>query len=91
MHYVYLILCTPNPRGRSVGYTEDLGQRIIDHNRERNTSTAPHRPWRWSADIAFSTKLQALEFQRHMGWVLRSRLPSLALLMRPRRLTSGAT
>jgi putative endonuclease len=66
MHYVYLIESTAVPNVRYKGYTTDLRQRLVDHNSGKNISTAPHRPWRLQTYLAFSTKAQALAFERYL-------------------------
>lgn len=66
MYYVYLIESQHSARRRYVGYTENLRQRIADHNSGTNSSTAPFRPWCLITYLAFSTKRQALAFERYL-------------------------
>jgi predicted GIY-YIG superfamily endonuclease len=66
MHYVYLIESVSSDGKRYIGYTKDLRQRVLDHNAGKNVSTAPHRPWRLRTYLAFSTKQQALEFEKYL-------------------------
>ena len=66
MHYVYMIESTAKLNQCYVGYTDNLRQRLIDHNAGKNVSTAPHRPWRLRTYLAFSTKTQALAFERYL-------------------------
>lgn len=66
MYYVYLIESVASPKSRYVGYSEDLCQRLADHNAGRNVSTRTGRPWRLVTYLAFSAKAQALEFERYM-------------------------
>jgi predicted GIY-YIG superfamily endonuclease len=66
MYYVYLVRSIPSPRQRYVGFTEDLRQRIADHNTAQNPSTAPFRPWRLVTYLAFSDKQPALSFERYL-------------------------
>jgi len=66
MHYVYLIESVSTAGRRYVGFTEDLRQRMAEHNAGKNVSTAPYRPWRLTTYLAFSTKRQALEFERYL-------------------------
>jgi predicted GIY-YIG superfamily endonuclease len=66
MHYVYLIESLSHIGNRYVGYTEDLKQRIADHNAGKNESTAEHRPWKLRTYLAFSTKAQAIAFERYL-------------------------
>jgi len=66
MHYVYLMFSTLTPGTRYTGYTEDLKQRLRDHNSGKNASTARGRPWRLQAYLAFATRRQALAFERYL-------------------------
>jgi len=54
------------PVVRYTGYTDNLRQRLLDHNSGKNVSTAPNRPWRLRTYLAFSTKAQALEFEHYL-------------------------
>ena len=66
MYYVYLIESISEPGVKYTGYTEDLKQRLADHNAGKNVTTASHRPWRLKTYVAFSTKAQALAFERYL-------------------------
>jgi putative endonuclease len=66
MHYVYLIESTSSEGKRYIGYTDNLRQRIADHNSGKNVSTTAHRPWRLRTYLAFSTKDQALAFEHYL-------------------------
>lgn len=66
MHYVYLIESVAFPGKRYVGYTENLRQRLLDHNAGTNRSTEPFGPWKLSTYCAFSTRAQAMEFERYL-------------------------
>ena len=66
MHYVYLIESVSCIGKKYVGYTEDLKQRLADHNAGKNQSTTAHKPWRLQTYLAFSTKPQALAFERYL-------------------------
>ena len=59
MHYVYLIESTSTPRARYIGYTDDLKQRLPDHNSGKNVSTARRRPWRLKTYL-FATAVMTL-------------------------------
>ena len=66
MYYVYLIRSEMHPSRRYVGSTEDLKQRLTDHNEGRNVSTAPFRPWRLVTYTAFANKEPALAFEHYL-------------------------
>jgi putative endonuclease len=66
MHYVYLIESNSTPPVKYTGSTDNLKQCLADHNAGKNVSTTLHRPWRLKTYLAFSTKFQALAFERYL-------------------------
>jgi predicted GIY-YIG superfamily endonuclease len=66
MFYVYLLRSQSSPKQVYSGFTEDLRQRLRDHNTGKSTHTAQHRPWALETYLAFSDRSQALEFERYL-------------------------
>ena len=66
LYYVYLIEYVSAPRRHYVGFTEDLRQRLAGHNDGKLPTTAPHRLWRIVTYLAFSSKKQALAFEKYL-------------------------
>jgi len=66
VHYVYLLQSVALPGRHYVGYAEDLRRRVVDHNAGRNASTAMAKPWQVRTYLAFSSKSQALAFERYL-------------------------
>ena len=66
MHYVYLLQSVAKPRQRYVGSTENLRQRIAEHNEGKSSHTAQYRPWALVAYLAFNQKERALKFERYL-------------------------
>jgi predicted GIY-YIG superfamily endonuclease len=66
MFYVYCIESRSLPGRRYTGFTENLRQRIADHNDGCNPSTAPGRPWIIKGYVAFDNKPAALAFERYL-------------------------
>jgi predicted GIY-YIG superfamily endonuclease len=66
MHYVYLLRSIRDPAKTYVGYTADLRLRLATHNLGGSTHTARYRPWRLVTYLAFSTKTNALGFERYL-------------------------
>ncbi len=66
MHYVYLIESAVKDGVRYTGFTGDLRQRMREHNAGKSVSTAGSRPWRLVTYLAFSTRSQALNFERYL-------------------------
>jgi len=66
VHYVYLLQSIKNPRQRYVGMTDDLRQRLSDHNGGKSVHTARYRPWRIVTYVAFSSEGQARAFEKYL-------------------------
>ena len=66
MFYVYRIQSVKYPDRSYTGFTEDLKQRVSDHNQGRNVSTAPYRTWKLIFYSAFEEKEIALDFERYL-------------------------
>ena len=66
MYYVYLIESIPEPNRHYIGFTEDLRQRLGEHNSGKLPTTAPHRLWQLKTYLAFSSKKQALSFEKYL-------------------------
>jgi predicted GIY-YIG superfamily endonuclease len=65
MHYVYCIASESNPTRRYIGYTENLRQRMVDHNSGHNPATTGSK-WKLKGYIAFETRMRALDFERYL-------------------------
>ncbi len=66
MYYVYLIRSQGDPRQVYTGFTEDLRQRLRDHNAGKSVHTKRHLPWTLETYLAFSERNQALAFERYL-------------------------
>jgi predicted GIY-YIG superfamily endonuclease len=66
MFYVYLLRSEAFPNKVYTGFTEDLRQRLKDHNAGKSTHTAKLRPWILESYLAFSDRSQALDFERYL-------------------------
>jgi putative endonuclease len=66
MYYVYLIESNSDPTRHYVGYSENLRQRLLDHNHGKLPSTKTHAPWNLITYLAFSSKKQALAFEPYL-------------------------
>ena len=66
MYYVYLIQSVSDPTRRYVGFTTDLRQRIAHHNEGKLPTTAGRGPWQLITYLAFSSKKQALAFEKYL-------------------------
>ena len=66
MFYVYLIKSVEHPEQRYIGFTEDLKQRIADHNSGLSPHTKKYMPWKLVTYLAFSDKYAALDFETYI-------------------------
>jgi len=80
MFYVYRIQIIKYPDRSYTGFTEDLKQRVSDHNQGRNVSTAPIEPGSW-----FSTQRSK---RRKLPWISNA-ISSLDLAKRLRESVFG--
>jgi len=65
-YYVYILNSTVDTDRFYTGFTENLENRLKDHNSGKNPHTVRHRPWRVKTTIAFSDRNKALEFERYL-------------------------
>jgi predicted GIY-YIG superfamily endonuclease len=66
MYYVYLIRSTSSPDRTYIGFSEDLKQRMADHNAGKSTHTAKYVPWKLVSYHAFVDKRTAQEFEHYL-------------------------
>lgn len=66
MYYVYLIQSVACPDKRYVGFTEDLKQRLNEHNSRTSVYTKKYAPWELITYTAFSNKHAALDFETYL-------------------------
>lgn len=66
MYYVYLLRSQSSPEQVYTGFTEDLRQRLDEHNAGRSTHTKKCVPWILETYLAFSDRDQALAFERYL-------------------------
>ncbi|MBV8916744.1 MAG: GIY-YIG nuclease family protein [Bradyrhizobium sp.] len=63
---VYIIRSIDFPDQEYVGATENLKQRIPDHNSGKSSHTAKFKPWKLVWYCAFPDKYKALEFEKYL-------------------------
>ena len=66
MHYVYLLESEKIPARRYVGFTDDLKQRLADHNAGKSKHTLVGRPWQLITYTAFADRKKARAFERYL-------------------------
>jgi len=66
MWYVYIIRSTAFPDQEYTGITEDLKQRLADHNKGKSAHTAKFAPWNVVCYIAIPDKYRALQLEKYL-------------------------
>jgi putative endonuclease len=66
MYHVYILRSQPDPSQYYAGFTEDVKQRLTDHNAGHCTHTSEFRPWELVAVISLVNRERALLFERHL-------------------------
>jgi hypothetical protein len=56
----------PFPARTYVGFSDDLGTRLKDHNRGASVHTAPFRPWKLVSSHAFVDCAKARAFEAYL-------------------------
>jgi predicted GIY-YIG superfamily endonuclease len=65
-HYVYTLESLSNPNQIYTGQTQDLKQRLGEHNSGGVSHTSKFTPWRIRSATAFKSKERALAFERYL-------------------------
>jgi putative endonuclease len=64
-YYVYVIYSDSN-KSRYVGISKIPENRLKDHNRGKNKSTKPYKPWRLVYTEEFSSWTEARKREKHL-------------------------
>ena len=65
-YYVYILNSISNPEMRYFGFTENLDQRLKDHNSGKSTYTSKHKPWKIVTALAFTDRAKALKYENYL-------------------------
>jgi len=65
-YYVYILQSLQNPHKYYTGFTENLEQRVHEHNMGKCSHTSGSRPWRVKTATAFTDRQRALDFERYL-------------------------
>ncbi|MBO8407438.1 MAG: GIY-YIG nuclease family protein [Proteobacteria bacterium] len=66
MFYVYLITSISVPGQKYIGMTDDLPNRLKQHNAGYSFHTAKYKPWKLVNYFAFSSRHAAAEFEQYL-------------------------
>lgn len=64
MWFVYILKCSDSTY--YVGYTQDLNERIIRHEKGENTYTKSRKPFTLAFYASFFDKYKAIEFEKYL-------------------------
>ena len=64
--YVYTLKSLADPDRHYTGFTEDLAQRLGQHNAGKCAHTPKHMPWRIETAVAFRCRAKALRFEKYL-------------------------
>lgn len=65
-YYVYILESISDPTCHYTGFTNNLSQRIKEHNKGDCSHTKKYRPWRVVVAVAFTDKQRALQFEVYL-------------------------
>ena len=64
--YDYILQSVSAPDHFYTGFTENLEQRLNEHNQGKCPHTSKFKPWRMKTAILFTDKGRALDFERYL-------------------------
>jgi putative endonuclease len=64
--YVYILVSAGDEERHYTGVTQNLRERLREHNRGACPHSLKYRPWRLETAIAFSSEIKARAFERYL-------------------------
>jgi len=64
--HVYIIQSQRDANHFYTGYTENIEQRLSEHNSGKCVYTLRHQPWKFKTVLSFSNKQKALAFEKYL-------------------------
>ena len=64
--YVYILQSVNDSNHFYTGFTENLEQRLNEHNQGKCPHTSKFKPWQIKTSIAFTDKAKAMDFERYL-------------------------
>ena len=65
-YYVYILQSKIYTDRFYTGFSENIENRLKDHNSGKNPHTSKYKPWRIKTAIAFTDRQKALDFERYL-------------------------
>lgn len=66
MFIVYILVSKQYPDRIYIGFTENLSQRVNEHNTGKSVYTKKYGPWDLATYVTFSQKKKAAEFEKYL-------------------------
>ncbi|MFA5187848.1 MAG: GIY-YIG nuclease family protein [Patescibacteria group bacterium] len=66
MFFVYILQSIKFPKKLYTGFSENIDNRLIDHNKGNSEYTDTFKPWKIIFYCAFENKEKALNFERYL-------------------------
>jgi len=66
MNYIYIIQSINHPEQYYTGFSENLKNRINDHNIGKSPHTNKFKPWKLIYYCTFNNKKKALNFEKYL-------------------------
>ena len=66
MYYVYIIQSISSPEKRYVGITQNVQQRLENHNIGTTSYSRKYKPWEFVMCLCFKNKDKAVEFEKYL-------------------------
>jgi len=65
-YYVYILQSKIISDCFYTGFTENIENRLKDHNSGKNPHTSKYKPWQIKTAIAFTDRQKALDFEKYL-------------------------
>ena len=65
-YYTYILQSQKTPERFYTGFTENIENRLKDHNSGKDPHTSKYKPWRIKTAIAFTDRQKALDFEIYL-------------------------
>jgi putative endonuclease len=66
MYYVYILRSLPEPKQTYIGYSQDINERLNDHNAGNSIHTNKFKPWEIIWYCAFRDEKKAKNFELYL-------------------------
>ncbi|MBI2462880.1 MAG: GIY-YIG nuclease family protein [Candidatus Spechtbacteria bacterium] len=66
MYYIYIIQSINSPKQFYTGFSENINNRLDDHNSGKSTHTNKFKPWRLIYCSIFINKKKAYDFEKYL-------------------------